>query len=921
MKPILSRLHLEEFEKSGIPQDVAEHCFISLIDSKEIAQKLRWEGYSHTPGWWCEGVCPDNTGNKSGIGQFKPNRTFRFPNGKEVKYLSQKSSVDSQKSSYDAILIDVPNIDWTSTIEDISAGIRITEGAKKAVSSMCNTNVPTIALLGVDMGLQKRTKLLPSLEKFAAKGRPVEICFDSDVSEKEAVKDALIWLATTLKRRGCVVTVRSWPSELGKGFDDIIVAVGSDNLDDFSTVSTYKNWLCSLSSVKENRNLDDRDKKAPQQSKVCIELTKLFKDIITFDVNTKKWYQCCEDTKIWNKIPDELVKKRVKEWLDLTGFGYSDGYLSGLYNLLKTELITDFWNCNPKLLPFFNGILNLDTMILSENKVSNKFNWALPYHYNSQASCEPIIAWLKESVQNDSQVSVLRAYLAAILRGRVDLQKYLELVGPGGTGKGTFIRLAQAIVGGKNCYSTNLHRLETNRFELAAIDGKRLVSVADADQFMGSSKILMSLTGQDGIPFEMKGIQQDDDFYSSAMFIVAGNEPIQGDLTSGLFRRRIVINFENQVIERKKRNLLSINKNGITGDFAPFLPGLIKWCLEMPQDEMSDLIGNTSEFAPSLNNQKLNLLITTNPIADWADTYLIYKPGALSQVGLAKKQNIAINENQFLNCDKWLYANYSEYCLATGNNRLSVRRFTSLLKDLFNNQLKLKIEHLRNKFSYFQNILIRQECDDAPLLISGCLHQENPIMEIADTNTQTLSPTQIAVDNADTFGVHADSDCTQTELISFIKKAIETQDEQLAIEVKNILTEVCNKKDDLRVRVWSSLTETEKIEFKKMIVRHPKLFLETLGELETESFVKQNCDFSQFPSHSLASDETKKNQACQLKNQLLRANSEEELKEVIGIKGRWVSEQLHWVFWKVLTSSQRNKVRSLVFNYHQPDIW
>ena len=67
-------------------------------------------------------------------------------------------------------------------------------------------------------------------------------------------------------------------------------------------------------------------------------------------------------------------------------------------------------------------------------------------------------------------VQLMRAYLLGIVTGRTDWQKYLvELVGPGGTGKSTFTRLATALVGMDNVHTTTLNKLEKSKFETALI--------------------------------------------------------------------------------------------------------------------------------------------------------------------------------------------------------------------------------------------------------------------------------------------------------------------------------------------------------------------------------------------------------------------------------------------------------------------
>jgi putative DNA primase/helicase len=68
-------------------------------------------------------------------------------------------------------------------------------------------------------------------------------------------------------------------------------------------------------------------------------------------------------------------------------------------------------------------------------------------------------------VDDTGTIQLLRAFMAALLRGPAKYQRFLHLIGPGGTGKSTFIRLLQSLAGEKNTVSTDLKQLEQNRFE------------------------------------------------------------------------------------------------------------------------------------------------------------------------------------------------------------------------------------------------------------------------------------------------------------------------------------------------------------------------------------------------------------------------------------------------------------------------
>src|SRR5262249_29258001 len=127
------------------------------------------------------------------------------------------------------------------------------------------------------------------------------------------------------------------------------------------------------------------------------------------------------------------------------------------------------------------------------------------HSYDPHAACPKTQAWMHETVGGaHDQVQVLRAYAKAVVTRRVALQRYLEIIGPGGTGKGTYIRLLQALVGSENTAASELKHLETNRFELSMLRGKLLLLVTDAERYSGPVNALKAITGQDFVRMEEK---------------------------------------------------------------------------------------------------------------------------------------------------------------------------------------------------------------------------------------------------------------------------------------------------------------------------------------------------------------------------------------------------------------------------------
>ncbi|MFL9455870.1 DUF5906 domain-containing protein [Tolypothrix bouteillei VB521301_2] len=281
------------------------------------------------------------------------------------------------------------------------------------------------------------------------------------------------------------------------------------------------------------------------------------------------------------------------------------------------------------------------------------------------------------------------------------------------------------MVGKENTTVTTLKQLETNRFETAALYGKRLVLITDSERYGGEVQTLKNLTGEDDLRNERKCIQQTTGFKYTGMVMVAANEPVQSsDYTSGLKRRRLTIPFTHQVLPHLQRDLDS--------EFKPYLPGLLEWVLEMPDVEMVSLVVDTNNSVPSLSGFSAEFLLDTNPLADWMDSCLVLEPNAKTHVGTLSKS-----------AELYLYSSYCRWMDETGSRSVSLRRFSECLIDLCSNQLKLQgIKKGRdNQGAYITGLAIRQPGSDRDTASAVKPPAYRPITGTDGlvTNTQGLS--------------------------------------------------------------------------------------------------------------------------------------------------------------------------------------
>ena len=509
-----------------------------------------------------------------------------------------------------------------------------------------------------------------------------------------------------------------------------------------STNELIKRLSSAIAIAREADELQKIEKEEKQrlaslpnwsQSDIAEYLAEKYQSSLAWNTDLQEWYRYSLVTPgIWSKGAAEKIGRLVKSQVSAIAFEiaksgrkkptYTISFVNGVTALLKYDLEVDRWNEATGLLPLLNGVLDLKTLKLLPHSPENKLTWCLPYKYDTLATCQPIQKWLLTMCGGDRQlVELMRAYLRGIVTCRTDWQKYLELVGPGATGKSTLTRLATALVGQENVHTTTLKKLEKEKFEAASIAGKRLVLINDSERYAGEVGKLKNLTGQDSLPYEVKFKQSKGGFNPDALVIVSTNEIIQScDYTSGLARRRISIPMFNQIKSDRQKNLIEHKNGEMRGEFLPYIPGLLNWVLAMDEESATSIVKNYEANVPSLLAMKARTLVETNPIADWLDNFVIYDSSAKTNVGVAKRDKDSNSPFWYLHTEKWLYPNYCEYCHNSGTKAVSLRRFVTLLSDLGKNQLGLDIRRERDRFgSYFVGLKIRAAEDDSPPLITG----------------------------------------------------------------------------------------------------------------------------------------------------------------------------------------------------------
>ena len=358
-----------------------------------------------------------------------------------------------------------------------------------------------------------------------------------------------------------------------------------------------------------------------------------------------------------------------------------------------------------KLLPFQNCVLEISTGNILNHSREYRFTWCLPRDFdNSSHEFTLINKWLDEVTNNNESIKeILLCYLAAILKGRADLQQFLHLIGSSGTGKSTFIGLAQSLIGNNNVCSTTLKDFCNKTFGVANAHKKRLLIFPDQTSYQGDVQKFKSLTGQDELQAEEK-YKQPFQFRFDGMVIMGSNDPVFDTRNSSwLTRRQILIPFIKTVDKTKRRKLEE--------EFQPELNALTQYLLNIPDERITQVL-RCAVDNPELAQHILEQQISTNPIAGWIDECVIRDGTSKCAIGNDKTDS------------KTLFGSYTQWCSKSGNYTPNSRTFSLNLLDFCNSTMRWDdLKKLRNSQGYYiSGLRLRQlDKDDhilSPLVVS-----------------------------------------------------------------------------------------------------------------------------------------------------------------------------------------------------------
>ena len=250
--------------------------------------------------------------------------------------------------------------------------------------------------------------------------------------------------------------------------------------------------------------------------------------------------------------------------------------LNRVYSLLISQpsvqkQFQDLYNQPPEWINFRNGFYDPvsrrmhphDPKYLVLNQIPHRFDPEVPGDDNNG---DAIRAFIESSIPDPVEQEMMWEYLGYCMTMDTSMQKFLMLLGNGGTGKSVLISLFQQVIGISNCSSISLQDLN-RRFYATGLFGKQLNACGDIScKAMEQTDVIKKAVGEDTLIFEKKG-QDALQFTSRTKLLFSANAMPENleEKSDAFYRRLLILEMDHVVTADKKDTRLKEKLKKETG--------------------------------------------------------------------------------------------------------------------------------------------------------------------------------------------------------------------------------------------------------------------------------------------------------------------------------------------------------------------
>lgn len=370
------------------------------------------------------------------------------------------------------------------------------------------------------------------------------------------------------------------------------------------------------------------------------------------------------DGVIWKPVPDKELQREMAAIFIEAEISYSQNGIKSAVDTMKLSLPL-MGNTARNLIGFNNGVFDTKAGQFRPHRRDDWLLIASDVEFSQAQEGETLQThapnfwkWLTRSTGgNARKADRVLAALYMVMANRYDWQLFLEITGPGGSGKSVLAEICTMLAGKANTVSASMAALENPR-ERALVVGYSLIIMPDMSRYAGDGAGIKAITGGDKVAIDPKHKAPYSTRIPAVILAVNNNAMSFSDRSGGISRRRVIFNFAEVVPENDRDPLLS---EKIEGELAVIIRHLLARFAD--QSEAKRLL-----FEQQKSEEALAIKREGDSLVDFCG----YLMASVQCDGMFVGNASIIPFNP----RKYLYHAYMEYMQANGLNKpVSLTRF------------------------------------------------------------------------------------------------------------------------------------------------------------------------------------------------------------------------------------------------------
>lgn len=395
--------------------------------------------------------------------------------------------------------------------------------------------------------------------------RDVVIAYDADEKGAAGAKKVASHLVKVARR----VRILNWPDYMGMNPDH-----GQDLTDFFATHG------------KTAGDLKDLITSAPSETKPAARAEALPDDVKRFFGGTRgtqfkprlvadeliSWRQVVHDPKTclfyswnenqWEEYDQAIIRRQLLHMLGIEGTTPRVNDVLGIVRDLSVVPHGRTLNDRSGMIPLRNGMFSIDSAQVLPHQPDNFNTYCLDITLQldgSPVDCSRWKQFLKESVGDPETITELQKFFGYCYTRETRYEKALLLIGPGGDGKGTILKVLQSLLGQVNVSNVSMGGLEDQFHRVMLVD-KLLNVTTEIEGGLLQSDIFKSIVSGESVTASFKHRNAFSFQPVCKMAFSSNKHPNIQDTSEGLYRRLMMIEMNREFVKAGKADLYLYDK-------------------------------------------------------------------------------------------------------------------------------------------------------------------------------------------------------------------------------------------------------------------------------------------------------------------------------------------------------------------------